>query len=942
MSNLILVAAFCLILASSILWSVLRGLAKSRLRGILTVVSAVAAVAMTLAVRATIVSPEFVNDTLIPFLQEQIAEDELINLLQLSPTLNEIVLHVTVSVLSPLLCLVFFWLLSIITWVVFVIVSLVCRNAMRASNERSKLQRVRAGAWGLVEGLVVVIMLMLPISSYLGLLPPLVEALDETDALGEQEEVVMEAIDEYVTPLNDNALMNTYELLGGKALNGLMLDFEINGNPVDLNDEIGSVSKFAGHILKLTESKLEEYGSAEAQVFIAIADSFDGSVLLPTIAGEFIYGVTDAWLQDVEFLGAEKPSFGEEVGPIFDPFFDALLNVLHKDSRDYMKLQKDIRTVAEMVSVLSENGVFANLSNTEDLMEILSGNGVVDSLVTSLGNNESMKILIPEITQMGMRAIATTLGIPENTQAVYGAFLDDVTTGLQAVGSLPADQQAEALSEALSDAFNEAGIPIDTQIIDCYAVSMIEDLLVEDPASLTADDIQAFFAVYALNMVPEASMKNDSKYTQMAATGKLDTSDLFAGTVYEGKTEEDLKKSGAATLARATVMLVAIVVEEGTDLAAVASQVLNETYAELLENNPAAMEKIQAIVVSQPIADTAVAATEGLKSEENVVTVKITMDDLLVDSAEAADKINADTLAQEAAAISSIFSAASELTKTDTENMDLTQIASTVGGILDSLNGTASVGSDKTANLFTAVMQSEVVRQAADIDMNTATQMAQKATTGDNLSYSQTMGAVSQSVTVFTKLSDENAVLTEEELIELIRNINPQTAGMIEVYVTADRIMKYGVAQKYSGTSAQLIAEIFSYMANSEMNEAEYQKEAKALNQILNVAIAAKSHSEEKVLFGGILPSATETVEVFMSSKAVAHSLRASMLDANGEVLEGKFDVYDLSNRISPTSLEYQECVAAIQAYYTNHHTEENRQTLNAIAALLGVTVTFN
>lgn len=941
MTNLIFVAAFCLILVGSVLWSVFRGLAKSRFRGICVLLSAVAAVVVTVIIRGTIVTPEFLDGTLIPYLQQMIESDELVEALQLSDTLNAIVLHVTVSLISPILCLLLFWLISALTWVALVIVSLVCKDSMRASNERSSLRHVRAGAWGLVEGLVVAVMLILPISAYLGLVPPVVDALDKTDALGEQEEVVLEAIDEYVMPLQDNALMQAYKAVGGSALNDLMLNFEVDGKTIALTDEIGSVSEFACNILKLGESKIEEYGSAEAAVFISIADSFEGSVLLPTIAGEFIYGATDAWLKDLAFIGMEKPTFGEEVGPIFDPFFNTLLNVLRKDARDYIALQKDIRTVAEMVSVLSEYGVFANLSNTESLMEVLSSNGIIESLVTSLGNNESMKVLIPEITQMGMRAIATTLGIPEDTAAIYGAFLDDVTVALQDVSTLPANQQVEVLSDTLADAFNEAGIPIDTEIIDCYAVSMIEDLLVEDASSLTADDIQAFFAVYALNMSDNDSLKNDDKFVQMAATGKLDTSDLFAGTVYEGKSDEELKKSGAATLAKATVMLVAIVVEEGDDISTLAAAVLTEAYSELLAEKPEVMETIEAIVVTKPVSETAVTATEGLKSEEDIVTIRVTLDDLLVDSTEAAENINSETIAQEAAAISSIFNAASELTKTDTENMDLTQIAETVGNILDSLNATASVGSEKTANLFTAVLQSETVRQTADLDMNTATQMAQKATEGDNVNYSQTMGAVSQGVTVFTKLSDENAVLTEEELIELIQNINPQTAGMIEVYVTAERIEKYGVAQKYSGTSAQLISEIFSYMANAEMNDAEYQKEAKALNQILNVAIAAKSHSEEKDIFGGILPGATETVEVFMASKAVSHSLRSCMLDANGEVIEGKFDVFEIGSRISTDSSDYKECVQAIEDYYANHRTEENRQTLNAIAALLGVSASI-
>ena len=65
------------------------------------------------------------------------------------------------------------------------------------------------------------------------------------------------------------------------------------------------------------------------------------------------------------------------------------------------------------------------------------------------------------------------------------------------------------------------------------------------------------------------------------------------------------------------------------------------------------------------------------------------------------------------------------------------------------------------------------------------------------------------------------------------------------------------------------------------------------------------------------------------------------MLDSNGEVKEDKFDVFDIGNKISTGSQEYTECVQAMQNYYDSHHTEENRQTLNAIAALLGISISF-
>jgi hypothetical protein len=65
------------------------------------------------------------------------------------------------------------------------------------------------------------------------------------------------------------------------------------------------------------------------------------------------------------------------------------------------------------------------------------------------------------------------------------------------------------------------------------------------------------------------------------------------------------------------------------------------------------------------------------------------------------------------------------------------------------------------------------------------------------------------------------------------------------------------------------------------------------------------------------------------------------MLDANGEVIEGKFDVFEIGARLSPDSSEYKECIQAIEDYYANNRTEENRQTLNAIAALLGISASI-
>ena len=61
MSSLILTGLICVILVISILWNLLRGLAKSRLRGILILVSAALAVVTVLSLRGTLLTERTID-----------------------------------------------------------------------------------------------------------------------------------------------------------------------------------------------------------------------------------------------------------------------------------------------------------------------------------------------------------------------------------------------------------------------------------------------------------------------------------------------------------------------------------------------------------------------------------------------------------------------------------------------------------------------------------------------------------------------------------------------------------------------------------------------------------------------------------------------------------------------------------------------------------------
>lgn len=937
--NLLLIFIMLLTIGACILFSFLRKLAKARIRGICAIVCAILAILTTVLMRKSLVSGDMVNETLIPLLEEANIE-QLIELLHISDTLNDALINCVASLIMPVLCLVFFLLYSFLTWVIYLIVTLVFSQQLKDHNDRCSHQLPRALIWGAVQGLVVVFVWMIPLASYAEIVDGAMSGILEAGTWTEQEQAELNDIkEETIVPLN-GGVVKVYRALGGNAVCGWLTDFEVNGQKVHMADEVGAIASFGGNIGKLGQVKMENYGHTEAQVFTSMADSFDRSVLLPTIAGEVIHDATGKWQAGGTFLGAQKPSFGE-MTEVVDPFFNTLLSVLYQDSSsaNTNALRADIHTVGDMVGILADHGVFGSLSNTNDLMNALSSDGIVNKLVNTLGSNNSMKVLIPEITNMGMRAIAVTLNIPGDAAEVYADFMDDVVYALNDVRALEGDAQVDALTAHLNTAFDEAGIEIDPELIDCYSVSMITDL-VNTTDVTTVEDVEDFFALIA-DIQEDAQSEGGDATEGVALIGSIGLGNgngrEVKGNAYAGKSKEELERSGAAALRKAYREL-----QKNGSVGTEATEILVAVYAEVLSEDADKLNKIANIQLTVAVSEKSVEVTASLATAETLITQKVTLDQLLIDSATAAESINTESLLKEAAAVESIFQAASSLQQQG-EHMNLDNMAASVGTVLNNLNNTATFGSEKTSNLLVAVFQSETVRETANIDMKTATQMANAATDSSKgeVDYSKTMTAVSQGVNVFNKLGKEGGTVAEEDLVVLIQNINPQTAGMIEVYATAERIESYNVPAKYAGTSSELIRNTFHYMANEQLEN--YDAEAKALNQILNIALSAKSHSGEKNLYTtdteqGILPgNATSTVEDFMNSHAISYGLRATMLDENNNIKNDKKDAFGLGGKMNQEAGDYQATVDAINAYYASHATEENKLTLTALAALLGV-----
>ena len=942
MYGMILLGIVALVAVICVVISLVRGFGKALVRFLTFLISAVTAVVVCLILKANLPSPEkFLSQNDFSSLGGELGDlfQKLVEYGEISPTLLELVVQLVGALALPVVCLVIFFLVSSLTWVIYLILKAVLKLPLKGLDRIVPLSRLWGAVIGAVQALVIIAVILLPVSGYLSVGGATVNGLVEQGVLKEDQAVV-QTVQTAVNELDGAPILTVYRKVGGELLTDSMMKMEVAGMEMKVEEELDPVLAMVMRISKLGENELANYGEREAELIRAIGESFDDSKLMAPIMGDILYAATDAWMKGETFLGAEKPSMGESA-ELFEPFTDTLFDILHEDAKTADLLREDVKTVAEIVAVLAQRGVLANMNNTETLLTTLSSEGVVESLINTLGENPSMKRLIPEVTNLGVRAIGQVLHLPVDVDAVYGDFMDDVAGALNEISTLSGEEQVSALSARLDTAFDEAGVPIDDEILDFYSASMVHDLVENNPnGEVTAADVQAFFLLYSENVVGDGA-EMAAGFPRLEVLGNTDSEDPFAGTVYANMTEEERKNTATAMLAAICTQLSELDAEDES-FGEQAKSIVVDGFTRMLGEDHAALETLKNTELTKPVSGESIQNTAGLKSPDAMkeTTSVVTLADLLLDAKASAESINPETINLEAEAISAIINTAGELLATMTDEngqIDVATLASSLGTILDSLNQTDSFGEDRTAALFTAVMQSETVRETAGLDVKTATEMANKATEG-GVSYTQTMDTVAESVKVVDQLTESGEV-SNDELVELIRDLTPQTAGMIQVYVNADRMVQFGVPAKYSTTSAELVSAMFSYMSREDLKD--YDAEAKGLNHVLQVAMAAKTSANKKLFStavganDGRLPTAAETVENLMGSEAVVFALE-DVLTENGRVTS--FDPFGLGQQFTEDQQGYQDCCNAIMQYRASHP-EISDLAYEALAALFGVEI---
>ena len=395
--------------------------------------------------------------------------------------------------------------------ILFILICLILRIVagivLRIFFKKDKPFRLPGFLIGLANGVVIGLVLLVPLTCLLTSVGGIAGSFFDTgadrssliqDALGETTTVrIRNSVDE----VNDNFMLKTVNTLAGKPVMSMIGSpkIEVGGEggartvAFNLNDLLGSFAETAGYAFIAVDDvgTYQETHEMTDGIKASIDRAFDSAVqsewLTQTLA-EGVSSISKSWRNGEDFYSLACP----ETADFLQPSVNKLLDILSTETGGL--LVADLSTVKQILYMLCDNGLIMDDHTVDEVMDKMYNDGLLDSMLTLIEQNEHLKPLAGEYEGLGFRILSHVLGKDALESGTYDEALDEIVPALNDV----LDQSPEEREPAIREAVQTALADYDIDVPDELAVSVAEEIIATAGADgeITRDEVLDFLVSY--------------------------------------------------------------------------------------------------------------------------------------------------------------------------------------------------------------------------------------------------------------------------------------------------------------------------------------------------------------------------------------------------------------------------------------------------------------
>ncbi len=373
-------------------------------------------------------------------------------LLSFNPEAVSYVLAIPIAILAPII----FLLLYIIAKALFSIIFKICKAMIKIPKRVDTVGKAIGGVLGAVEGILVMIVFCIPLTSLLNLSVPIMAKLDiENETFTE--------ISDGATELSESAVIKLVSLAGGDFLADELTYVGSANNKIDVKHEILSIIDLVNGIMEFAESshgEISEMLTPENEKLLdSILQSLEGSDYMPMLLAGAIHILSDSLFSNLPAEPTESQ----------DKFMLSIKSLLDTSTED--TVIKDLTTMKELLFFLESNGVIDAMNNgsTGAYEEIMSkkddeGNTVIKKAISILKSNPRASGIIAALNELSVSIMAGVIG--EDSSITYESVKEGLNDLIAIPDDLPEEEYKETVKETLGATLTSNNIEISDEMLD--------------------------------------------------------------------------------------------------------------------------------------------------------------------------------------------------------------------------------------------------------------------------------------------------------------------------------------------------------------------------------------------------------------------------------------------------------------------------------------------
>lgn len=891
----ILTAVLFLLLAGIVVLNVFHGRKRGMIRTGIAI--GVLLISALIAVLVSRVLSSSVSKTIVEALQGMPEMQTILNDL---PSLASVIAAAASMLMAVT---IFFLIYYVLRGILNLIVIIVLRTTSLLKKEKPEGTDQLVGTLlGGLLGVLIFCVFSMPMIGYLTLADDAMGALlqnggDEVNDFVKQktnDEVDLYQIhDELLHPLAKSPMVVATGVVTNPVLFSPLTVYQVDGERVTMRREVPAFCRVAGGVMAVgsTLQDTTEINDRQLQIMDTLADDFGDSAILCRVGSEFLCGASSSWLNGETFMGVAKPSVDE----MLDPTLQAALEIFK--TSDAENIEGDLRTVLHVLASLARSQVLEQMDQFDVLLQTLGESGVVEEVMRELGSNERMAPLVTEISNLGIRALASVLGIPADASAQYQELMNELANAISEVSALPEEERAAALADRVTEKMEAYGVDVPEDIANTVSEAMLEDFA---EGEITSERVQEFFKVYAASSSIEEYVSDQ--------TGMQTGDDTYVLSLADRMDGMKVDENGIVTL------------PDGTVLRYYNFSALERSGAYRLRNED-------------------LGNLGTLCDAASMVSCIVTLEDLLCIGG-----LSPENAEQEAAFFQKIVNEAAKIATLIQNDAETEEILEAVGGLMDAMSVSEIVGGENATRMMTAILQSDSVTGTTGFTPKEAEELSrsiQESAKEEGGSYTGTMKTVSKAVSVVKAVNDDHMTDAEREarVIELMENLTPASASALEKMSTVNMMKAFGVPEKNAPGSADMAGSLFLHLADYAKDHDDYAAEAGAVNLLFHMALSCKETTYDYAFSDpdtGRVGRTGKTAYVFVQTMVESTVVSATMNDVvyrDGVAMQ---DPLGLENSFNQA--DRAELIDAIRQYASAHPTEEVKHRLSCVAALTNLT----